>query len=237
MTTAHRPTYNPSRGKDTIIPNPSLQYSARDLPSNTVIKYRRAELLGNTSKEEMIMLLRKRERESMLNRDDKDKELEVDDDNNNDDDVHIKQPLQIGDNVNNDDDDEYPEIVNVFEQDKDYEYSDNSDNDSNNNSIDSEQELLIELEKIKQAQKEEKEREELEQQQQSELNILKSNPLLNQSIDNVSSVSEGYSLKKKWYEDTVFKNQSKLEQKVKKRFINDTVRSDFHRKFLNKTVQ
>lgn len=236
MTTAHRPTYNPSRGKDTILPNPSLQYSARDLPANTVIKYRRAELLGNASKEEMIMLLRKRERESMLNREDKDKELEVEYNDDDNDDVHIKQPLQISSNVNNDDD-EYPDVVNVFEQDKDYEYSDNSDNDSNVNSIDSEQELLIELEKIKQAQKEEKEREELEQQQQSELNILKSNPLLNQSIDNVSSVSEGYSLKKKWYEDTVFKNQSKLEQKVKKRFINDTVRSDFHRKFLNKTVQ
>ena len=235
MTTAHRPTYNPSRGKDTILPNPSLQYSARDLPANTVIKYRRAELLGNASKEEMIMLLRKRERESMLNQD-KDKELEVDVDNNDDDEVHIKQSLQINGDINNNDE-EYPEIVNVFEQDKDYEYSDNSDNESNNNSLDSEQELLIELEKIKQAQKEEKEREELEQQKQSELNILKSNPLLNQSIDNVSSVSEGYSLKKKWYEDTVFKNQSKLEQKVKKRFINDTVRSDFHRKFLNKTVQ
>ena len=58
--------------------------------------------------------------------------------------------------------------------------------------------------------------------------IIKGNPLLNNT---------DYSLKKKWYEDTVFKNQANNEQKTKKRFINDTVRSDFHRKFLSKTVQ
>ena len=35
----------------------------------------------------------------------------------------------------------------------------------------------------------------------------------------------GYSLKRKWYDETVFKNQSKVQKNVKKRFINDTVRS------------
>jgi len=46
----------------------------------------------------------------------------------------------------------------------------------------------------------------------------------------------GYSLTKRWYEETVFKNQTKMEPKAKKRFINDTVRSDFHRKFLTKYI-
>jgi protein CWC15 len=49
--------------------------------------------------------------------------------------------------------------------------------------------------------------------------------------------SSSYSLKRRWTEDTVFKNQMKGAPKEKKRFINDTVRSDFHRKFLNKYIQ
>ena len=51
-----------------------------------------------------------------------------------------------------------------------------------------------------------------------------------------SALGGSYSLKKRWYEETVFKNQSRTAPKEKKRFINDTVRSDFHRKFLNRFV-
>ncbi|TNV76051.1 hypothetical protein FGO68_gene12850 [Halteria grandinella] len=65
--------------------------------------------------------------------------------------------------------------------------------------------------------------------------ILTANPLLNQDI---SEQQTGvYSLKKRWYEETVFKNQSRTAPKQKKTFINDTVRSDFHRKFLNRFIQ
>ena len=39
MTTAHRPTWNPRKGNGDNLDNPSLQFSARDLPSNTKIKY------------------------------------------------------------------------------------------------------------------------------------------------------------------------------------------------------
>jgi protein CWC15 len=44
-------------------------------------------------------------------------------------------------------------------------------------------------------------------------------------------------LKKKWHEETVFRNQMVGVQKDRKRFINDTVRSDFHKKFLSRFVQ
>ena len=43
-------------------------------------------------------------------------------------------------------------------------------------------------------------------------------------------------MQRRWHEDTVFKNQARTARKEKKRFINDTVRSDFHRKFLNKYI-
>ncbi|EER05302.1 conserved hypothetical protein, partial [Perkinsus marinus ATCC 50983] len=43
-------------------------------------------------------------------------------------------------------------------------------------------------------------------------------------------------LKRRWDDDTVFKNQSRNQPKGKKRFINDAVRSDFHRKFLDRYI-
>lgn len=77
-----------------------------------------------------------------------------------------------------------------------------------------------------QAKREAEKMEEIKQRQQEE--VLRANPLLNQ---------EDYSLKKKWHEETVFRNQMVGVQKDRKRFINDTVRSDFHKKFLSRFVQ
>lgn len=57
--------------------------------------------------------------------------------------------------------------------------------------------------------------------------IMKGNPLLE---------TGDFSLKRKWDDDTVFQNQSRTAPKQKERYINDSVRSDFHRKFLNKYV-
>ena len=41
----------------------------------------------------------------------------------------------------------------------------------------------------------------------------------------------------RWDDDVVFKNQSREPKKEERRFINDTVRNDFHRKFLSKYIQ
>ena len=41
----------------------------------------------------------------------------------------------------------------------------------------------------------------------------------------------------RWDDDVVFKNQARGETKTPKRFINDTIRSDFHRKFLHKYMK
>jgi len=59
-----------------------------------------------------------------------------------------------------------------------------------------------------------------------EQEILKGNPVMDSS----------YSLKKRWYEETPFRGQALTEPKDKKRFINDTVRSDFHKNFLKKFI-
>lgn len=40
----------------------------------------------------------------------------------------------------------------------------------------------------------------------------------------------------RWDDDVVFKNQARTEPEVKKRFINDPTRNDFHKKFLEKYI-
>ena len=44
-------------------------------------------------------------------------------------------------------------------------------------------------------------------------------------------------MRKKWYEETVFKNQSRGEPVQQKRFINDTVRNDFHLRFMHRFLK
>ena len=62
------------------------------------------------------------------------------------------------------------------------------------------------------------------------------NPLLNQQLFEAQGKTD-FSLKKKWYNETVFKNQARSIPEIQKRFINDTVRSDFHRRFLARAIQ
>eukprot|EP01132_Coremiostelium_polycephalum_P003711 gene3711-4624_t len=61
--------------------------------------------------------------------------------------------------------------------------------------------------------------------------LAQGNPLLN------GEGSSDYSMKKKWFDDGIFKNQAKDEPVLKKRFINDTTRNDFAKKFLTKYIK
>jgi len=84
--------------------------------------------------------------------------------------------------------------------------------------------LLRELEKIKRERAEEKERQEREQLEKAaaerEEEMLGGNPLLNLAAKDVD-----FSVKRRWDDDVVFKNQAKgVEEMPKKRFINDLLR-------------
>ncbi|KAL2925546.1 Spliceosome-associated protein CWC15-like protein [Bienertia sinuspersici] len=75
------------------------------------------------------------------------------------------------------------------------------------------------------------------QQQEEELKtkeaeLMRGNPLIN----NVSGPTN-FNVKRRWDDDVVFKNQARGESKAAKRFINDTIRNDFHRKFLHKYMK
>ncbi|ETN20981.1 hypothetical protein, variant [Phytophthora nicotianae INRA-310] len=110
---------------------------------------------------------------------------------------------------------------------------DSSDSDSDSDDEDEEAELMRELEKIKQEREEERLRIEEEErkaaEQQSREEILQGNPLTQQAAGSAK-------MKRRWNDDVVFKNQSRNEPEVKKRFINDTIRNDFHRRFLSKYI-
>jgi protein CWC15 len=62
---------------------------------------------------------------------------------------------------------------------------------------------------------------------------LTGNPLLNIN----SAMSTNLVKKRSWTEESVFRGQAKNEPKPQKRFINDTVRNDFHKRFLNKFIR
>ncbi|KAA3462723.1 protein CWC15-like protein A [Gossypium australe] len=74
--------------------------------------------------------------------------------------------------------------------------------------------------------------EKLEQEEQlkaKEAELLRGNPLLNNPTS--------FGVKRRWDDDVVFKNQARGDTKPQKRFINDTIRNDFHRKFLLKYMK
>ncbi|RLN87373.1 hypothetical protein BBJ28_00001443 [Nothophytophthora sp. Chile5] len=110
-----------------------------------------------------------------------------------------------------------------------------SESDSDSDDDDDEAELMRELEKIKQEREEERLRKEAEErtaaEQLSRDEILQGNPLTQQQAAGSAK------MKRRWNDDVVFKNQSRNEPEVKKRFINDTIRNDFHRRFLNQYIQ
>jgi protein CWC15 len=112
----------------------------------------------------------------------------------------------------------------------------NSDDDSDDEE-DEEAALQAELAKIR-AEREEAKRKaeakeaELEESKNAEAAVL-GNPLLAASNEDASSSR----MKRRWNDDVVFRNQAKSEPAPKKRFINDTVRNDFHKRFLNKFIR
>jgi protein CWC15 len=119
------------------------------------------------------------------------------------------------------------------EDDTDLDGNDDSDDDD---SEDDEEALQAELAKIR-AEREASKRKEEEavsarEQALEEESALVGNPLL---LDPESS--SGARGKRRWNEDVVFRNQARNEPAPKKRFINDTVRNDFHRRFLNKFIR
>merc|ERR1712048_683348 len=112
---------------------------------------------------------------------------------------------------------------------------DESDEDSSDEE-DETADLLAELNKIKAEREEERKQEEEKRLEEEERirtdNILKGNPLINSD-----GKAKTTAVKRRWDDDVVFKNCARQEPEQKKNFVNDTIRSDFHRRFMYKYIK
>ncbi|KTW29209.1 hypothetical protein T552_01165 [Pneumocystis carinii B80] len=229
MTTAHRPTYDPARGKSNE-QAPTRMFSSRSLPAYTVLKYR---AVGQASSEEieqrdLRMELLEAEALHFSKKEDPYDIKKISQNNellkNNHEDSKIKRAMILQETRNIDADD-----------DKEEENEDDEDSEEEDDDDDETAELLRELEKIRRERAEENERLEREKAQkdeeQREREIAMGNPLLNIS-------SRDFSVKRRWDDDVIFKNQARgISDRPKKAFVNDLLRTEFHRKFMKRYVK
>ncbi|CED84387.1 Uncharacterized conserved protein [Phaffia rhodozyma] len=162
------------------------------------------------------------------------------------------------DDADDDNDDDSGDENDVKGKDKatpeDSDEDEDSDVDSDDDSEDETAELLRELEKIKRERAEEKERQEAALQASEatdrEAEIAMGNPLLNlaaalgqngdsDSVSNGGSSASGFKVGRRWDDDLIFKNQAAgtEDKNKKKEFVNDLLRTDFHRKFMSKFIK
>jgi len=231
MTTAARPTWAPAKGGNeqggTRIFGPSQKYSSRDLAAHTSLKPRKdgQETQDEVRRRDLRSELEERERKHFGL---KDKSFSENRDRRK------GGPLLL-EGLNRDTVDRFAN-KNVDADDSDVDVkSDESDDDDDEDDEDDTEALLAELEQIKKERAEEMARKERLQQEEElktkEAELMRGNPLLN--FNNPTN----FNVKRRWDDDVVFKNQARGESKLAKRFINDTIRSDFHRKFLQKYMK
>ncbi|XP_064639082.1 spliceosome-associated protein CWC15 homolog [Lineus longissimus] len=221
MTTAARPTFEPARGGrgkgEGDLSAISKQYSSRDLPAHQKLKYRQEgqggsdEIRGRDFRRD----LEERERTARERRD-KERGRES---------SSSKRPRldQIpASNLDADDP--------LDDEDDDLDDDDDDDDDT--------AELMAELQKIKKERMAEAAKREADKKVEEERirteNILKGNPLMNNQVPEKTD----FKVKRRWDDDVVFKNCARGEDDKKgSRFINDTLRSEFHKKFMEKYVK
>lgn len=222
MTTAARPTFEPARGgqgrgeKD--LSAISRQYSSRDLPSHNKLKYREH---GQGSSEE----LRSRDFRKELEEREREKDKSSGRERRTESGSHSsssKRPKL----------DQVPAASLDADDPLDEEDSDEGDSD------DDTAQLLAELQRIKKERAVEQAKRETEKRQEEERirmeNILSGNPLLNYAAQ---AQKGDLKVKRRWDDDVVFKNCARSEPEKKDQFINDSLRSEFHRKFMEKYVK
>lgn len=126
--------------------------------------------------------------------------------------------------------------------------SDSDDDSDSDEDEDDTAELLRELEKIKRERAEEKERVAQEQSASDaatrDAEIATANPLMNlaaalgQPTGVNTTVPGTFSVKKRWDDDVIFKNQAMAARdRQNPGFVNDLLRTEFHKKFMSKFIK
>ncbi|KAK2761971.1 Cwf15/Cwc15 cell cycle control protein [Colletotrichum kahawae] len=230
MTTAHRPTFDPARGKEALR---GPAYHQRLLPAHTQLKFRQAGQGGEADDEprDLRAELLAAEAAHFAK-----KNGGAPPPSAGDDDAPtggVKRALEAASQADGEKDFE-AKRRRILEESRDVDdEEEDDDSDSDEDSDDEEAELQREMEKIRRERAEKREREEREkakaEEEERERDIALGNPLLNKP---------DFAMKRRWDDDVVFKNQARgTEEKKGKEFINDLLRSDFHKRFMSKYVR
>ncbi|KAL2111807.1 hypothetical protein VUR80DRAFT_9287 [Thermomyces stellatus] len=227
MTTAHRPTFDPARGREALR---GPAYHQITLPAHLELKYRKAGQGGTAgTKRDLRAELLEAEAAHFAKKGDA---THATGERSTSPEDHHKRER------GGEDEEEDPEAkrrrILAETRDIDADDSDESDESDSDSDSDSDAELQRELERVRREKAERREREERErarrEEEERERDIARGNPLLNK-VD--------YSVKRRWDDDVVFRNQARDvdERGKKKEFVNDMLRSDFHRRFMDKYVK
>ncbi|KAG6332972.1 hypothetical protein ID866_6115 [Astraeus odoratus] len=256
MSTAHRPTWDPAQAKD--VKGGSRQFSVRDMAAHTKLKFRqpgqtsvgevarkdlRAELLA--AEEEARNRKRKADGKPPLSIT-SDAARDAEDEEANKRRKLLQEALEL-DKDDDDDDSEDEASEKDGPEDASGQAGEQSEEEESEEEDDTD-ELLRELEKIKRERAEEKARQEREQSaaqaEVREREIATSNPLLNlaaalgQSPGVNTTVPGTFSVKRRWDDDLIFKNQAMNQKRdASGQFVNDLLRTEFHKKFMAKFIK
>ncbi|KAK8736309.1 hypothetical protein OTU49_004935 [Cherax quadricarinatus] len=237
MTTAARPTFEPAKGGmgrgERDLSALSKQYSARDLPSHTRLKYRDH---GQSTTEE----LRSRDfRRELEDRERAVRDKRTSGSGSGSSSSSSSNALRESGVSSSSSSSKKPRLDQIAPANLDADDPQDDDDDaSDSDDSDDEAVLFAELERIRRERAEEETRKQQERQEQEERirmeNIISGNPLLNLAAASKSDMK----VKRRWDDDVVFKNCAASEpDKTEKAFINDSLRSEFHKRFMEKYVK
>ncbi|KAL2064163.1 hypothetical protein VTL71DRAFT_4657 [Oculimacula yallundae] len=238
MTTAHRPTFDPARGKDA---QRGPAYHQRLLPAHTQLKVRQPGQGGDADHEVRDLRAELLAAEAAHFAKVKGGPAPTPSNAGEGQDEGgegqgVKRQLENGGEEESVDAKRRRILEETRDIDADSEEDgeeDSSDDDSDDE--DETAELQRELEKIKRERAEKREQEEREKAAEEEAarehDIALGNPLLNPKAD--------FHVKRRWDDDVIFKNQARGtdDRGKKKEFVNDLLRSDFHKRFMSKYVR
>ncbi|KAH7818903.1 CWC15-like protein [Monocercomonoides exilis] len=260
-------TYHTKIARTLLFPVPSKQYSSKDMAGHTALKYRfetpqsivsphriisqtfvkeeqeipppkkRSHLDSILSQfddeDEVPEIISSRKQKKMRQKNEKDDESDDENENsNNENEEGTSYKKEDNEKDSKDSDDEERQKK---ENDKSKEDDDDDDDDEDEeDDEDDDAMLLAVLEKIKQERALKQLHEAEENQSMESLPDSKPSSL---STTLLSMENRSFAVRPRWDEDTVFRNQATRDEKEKKRFINDTVRNDFHKNFLKKYVK
>ena len=227
MTTAGRPTFDPARGGsqrgEKSLSALSKQYSSRDLPGHTKLKYRQAGQGTSSDNRQRDFRSELEEKERSIYGDRSSKRSSASSPTSSSRSSAKKKALPAAE---------------AAADDRDSDLSDSGGDNSSDESEDDTAELLAELNRIKKERAADEAKKEADKQQAEEKirmeNIISGNPL----IGGGGSAKSDFRVKRRWDDDVVFKNCARSEpDKSQVTFINDTLRSEFHKKFMDKYIK